>query len=340
MRGRSGGAFLGKGLLMALLLLVPFYCFCEGVRVFLPWKPAQDRLNQIQWNAPEPGCRMALLGDSVFNSQVGGDPPRTVWNRLGHYVGVDVFPATFSGARPLDILNGARWLAAQDLAPGAVVFIDIHPMRLMLAPGPPGGIYHKWAWVAVPPEWNPSVSGLERVLTYYYTRPFFLLTHPPVWEAFVNASLNLDAEKRKPNDGAVIWWERPNTNFPNLQEEMEKNGPRLIPEYLQLYDRTQTILREKGCRPIIVCTPFNRAMVEKSCTLEKAREIFAQVNETRNRLIAHLKQKGFEYVDLTEALPSEAFADVLHPNAVGNDRLARALSEWLKQNPAPSPAGE
>jgi hypothetical protein len=325
---------------MAFLLLVPFYCFCEGVRLFLPWKPAQDRLNQIQWNAPEPGCRMALLGDSVFNSQVGGDPPRTVWNRLGHYAGVDVFPATFSGARPRDILNGARWLARQDLAPGAVVFIDIHPIRLMLAPGPPGGIYRKWAWVAVPPEWDLSVSGLERALIYYSTRPFFLLTHPPVWEAFVNVSFNLEAEKRQLNDGKIVWWERADTNFPNLLKSMEENETRLISGYLQLYDRTRAVLREKGCRPVIVCTPFNRAMVEKSCPPEKAREIFAQVDEARNRLIEHLRQEGAEYADLTEALPSEAFADVLHPNAVGNDQLAHALFEWLKQNPAPALAGE
>jgi hypothetical protein len=337
--GRGGGTFLGKGILMLFLLLVPFYCFCEAVRLFLPWKAAQNRINRIQWDTPQPGCRIVLLGDSVFNAEIGGDPPRTLWNRLGHYAGTDVFPATFSGARPPDILNAARWLTRQDLARDAVVFIGIHPMRLMSSPGPRGGVYRKWAWVAVPPEWNPTVEGLERVLVYTWTRPFFLLTHPPVWEEFVNVTLNLEPKKRQLVEGKKIWWERIDDNFQVLQKSLEENGTRRIPEYLVNYDRAQSILRAKGFRPVVVCTPLNRALIEKYCTPEKAQEIFAQVEETRSRLIEHQKQKGFESADLTNVLPSESFADVLHPNAVGNDLLARAMLEWLTQNPAPSIVG-
>jgi len=332
-RGRGGWAFLAKGLLMVLLLGAPFFLLGEMVRMFVPWKAAQDRLNQIQWNTPQPQCGIVLLGDSVFNSQIGGDPPATVWNRLSFYSDIEVFPATFSGARPTDILSGARWLTQQDLARGSVVFLDIHPMRLMLPPGPRGGIYRKWAWVAVRPEWDPTLEGVERWITYTWTRPFFLLTHPPVWEAFLHGALKPAPADAPPNEGAVFWGDRTDNNFKNLKKSAQENETRLIPEYLQLYDRTQTVLREKGLRPVVVCTPFNRTLIEKYCAPEEAQALIALVDEARNRLIGHLDQKGFEYVDLTNALPSEAFADTIHPNAMGNDLLARAMFEWLVQHP-------
>jgi hypothetical protein len=101
----------------------------------------------------------------------------------------------------------------------------------------------------------------------------------------------------------------------------------------------EEVLSKQGIRPVFVLSPLNAALVHQYSDMRVSTE--QTLTSSHDYLVRELLANGYSFVDLFRELDSASFADLLHTNSRGDDAIAGALSDWLRERkPAHNPGGQ
>jgi lysophospholipase L1-like esterase len=326
--------FAGRAFLFVLVFVLPIFVADQAFQRLYPWQKAQDPRERILWDTIDRKTQIVLLGDSVFYSCQVDRPEDLLWNRLSQYTGQTVFPGALSGAMPVDFLDAARHVART--GGDAAVFVNLIPTRFLGLPGVNQEMMnfpqlHR-------PEWTPTFDGTEKFLEYALSQSFFFSRNAD--------TIGKSLKGRKPesyfgrgNSRNFIWSQRRDyseDSFERLRRKVNRlDGVPSVSD-CQMVGALQSILSRAGFRPVYVLTPLSRDVIAAySGGEDYATRLSTLLDTVRQRLTAYLDEQGVEYLDLTNAVPSEGFSDLIHTNARGDDLMAQAMADWLAQHPRP-----
>ena len=296
------------------------------------WRTSLDPRARLLWDSHYDGSSIVLLGDSSFASYYVDAPEDTLWSRLSAYSGKKVFPAALNGALPGDFVSAARRIAAI-WPPGTSVFIGIQPLR-RFDPGsrslPETTRYAHQLGLLVDLEAPAEAlaTRAERVARLEIARRSFLLRNQQ-W-----IQQDIDGHLRSPqyygagkNRDRV--WDRDGdyalTRLRSYEAAVASGEVERLP--FSWVESIHHILAERGIRPVVVLTPLNHRMLARFA--DQRSGIGSVIEASHNYLVSRLMDSDVEFVDFYRLLDSRSFADLNHANALGDDRVARALSAWL-----------
>jgi hypothetical protein len=308
------------------------------------WRAIQDPRTRILWDAVPDDSPIVLLGDSVFCSYFVSSPNQTLWNSLGRKTKSSVFPASLSGATPKDMVSMALRVAAS-WPKGSTVFVDIHPARIFSpsTEGIPTNTEFEEAFSGLVYRRDPSrsiKSDLDRYLLVSIASESFLFRNHEWILEYLSARLKGRLEWRERAECRNRRWDI-DGDLARLRLEklettlMRGGGEQCVP--VSWPATLHSILSEKELTPVFVLTPLNVRLIREYAKHPLALE--AQFSASHDCLVRYLAARKFVFVDLTDAFPSEAFADAIHTNALGDELLAQHLLEWLSQRPTQRAGG-
>lgn len=288
------------------------------------WQRGTENPRQrILWDRKDDGSRVVIVGDSVLASCYVDTPAQTLWARLQARLGAPVFPASLDGATPADLLLVARRVAARWPA-GTIALVGVHPARIFVDDGPVPETSRYEAWLD---DGSPFASRLGPFLAdhlflvgrYERLQEYFHGTLAPE-ASYYGAGVNRDRHWK--DDGFARW------RFDDLAGVLEAGGAHRLLTRLDWIDAMDAALRRGGLRPVFVLTPLNQAQLhEHAVGHERVLRVLAA---SRARLLDRLEARGHEFIDLYTALDAASFADLIHPNVRGDDRLAAALAAAVR----------
>lgn len=286
------------------------------------WKQGwQEPRERILWDPRCDGSRVVIVGDSVLSSYYVNHPRQALWARLSARLGVPVFPAVLNAASPEDIRLIARRVASL-WPPGTVALVGVHPARVF-APGAPQPSAGHYATRLVGRTFLlegqlRSLASQQLLVVRRYDRlREYLQGELKSEEEYYGTGIHRD---RRWNDGHSLARER----FDALEKTFENDGNRMVVsfEWIRLLHRE---LSNAGIHPIFVLTPLNHALLEDFVGPNQI--VPRTLSVSRTFLLEQLRAASLDYLDLYSLLDSESFADLIHPNARGDDRIAEAISQ-------------
>jgi hypothetical protein len=295
----------------------------QGVRRWLAGR--LDPRTELLRQGPSSSTRLAILGDSVFCSRYVDREQDSLWSQLARMTGLPVFPGALDGGRGGDLLAAARILSER-LPVGSRVFVDIHPVaawrRAEVSYG--AELFRGWGYVLSEP------TPLQR-LWNRAGRPLFAA--PIQWRDLM---LTLRGWSRasffgRPPTHDRIWSQ--DTDFPRARylafERTFTDGGIARPPDPEVVDELHEILAQRGIELVFVLTPLNRAMIAAWSTPAAGAAIREALVARHAANLELLRSRGYDFIDLYQAVPPEGFADFLHTNAEGDAILARAMADHL-----------
>lgn len=290
----------------------------------VPWRDYQDPRARLLWDGDYDGSPIVLIGDSEFSSYYVDSPAQTLWARLEAMRRVRVFPAALNGAKPDDMLAVARHVARAWPA-STVVYADVPPTRFVVTrvEEPPLGNYPDALMRrhGIPPAGAGPLQQLEAAVYRTAVRPFFLVRNreflgnivdrPEHFGRYAHHHRVWSADERFARDRFTMF---------------ERNAvldarPRPFDWLAEL----SAILSAANLRPTLVFTPPNEALIDAYAT-EPAR-LKEHLRQIQEAAIRYAREHGVDLIDLTGAIPSECFADLVHTNVCGDDIIARRMAD-------------
>ncbi len=273
--------------------------------------------------------RVALLGDSVFGSYYVDREAQALWSRVEALTGRRTLPAGLNAARGSDMVQAA-WFLAPRLEPGAVVFVDVTPLKVWLRePGWYEEEFRHYAGFLGEPlsapqrAWNAAAQPLVSRLLFPEDGP--LLATALVGRRHFEKGPYRDRTWDRPPDYARARYRK--------WLEAFHAGEATRPGDLGMLDEIAGALSRRGHRPVFVLYPLNRALITAFSPAPEAAAVLDHLAERHARTVAWLADRGLPVVDLVDLVPAEGFADLAHTNAAGDEAVARALAAWLAAHP-------
>ena len=331
-RGRSldqSASAAWRFVLKGVGLLIGFYVAALSANfVFsklVDWRALQDPRQRILWDDITPESGIIILGDSVFISGHADTETQTLGAVLSRDVGAPVFNGALNGADPPDFLKAAQ-LVAQRPGRGRTVILDIIPTRPLedRVPAGPGNY---------PTEFRRRVA--DDALSWVgvsLLRPLHIM----------DPTVLMNCLKRKKYFGSgeyrnTVWWNDGGQAIAKFRtfEKYWIPGGGLKP--FGWIREMAGILEGAGYRFVLVLTPVNEPLIRRYATQIDADECVARFAHGHSELLKYLSAERIAYVDASGKLSSNEFADLVHPNTEGDQRLADLIAGYLDdQNAAVS----
>lgn len=318
---------IGKfGLLCLPLVLLYFagYAIEHGTQ----WKAVQNPRTAILWGGQYDGSKIVILGASTVNSARTHSDDQALWSRLAALSGQPVFPGSLDGAQTTDVLYQAK-VVAKSWPAGTTVFVDVAPTKFV--PKTKTSTTDSGNWegrfanlVQIDnPKHKPSVylsNFLQPVAS-----AFFLFRNLNETGIYLKSLVTGEGWPGLANNRA---W----TSDALAQQLYERFTQSLQGNYLEPRERyflgVQSILGERGIRPVFVLTGLNKTLI-RQYGQNGGQEMIAMFEKNRADLKAYLESQHLLYLDLTDAIPSVCYADMVHANACGDQAMAENMNQWL-----------
>jgi hypothetical protein len=320
--GAKGAVFL---LGLAALLAAIDHLSTSGTQ----WDRYEDPRARMLWDGNFDGSRIVLLGDSVFASLYVNTLDDALWARLETYTDQRVFPGALNAARPRDVL-AATVQVSREWPPGTTVFISVPPTRFLVsrAPEAAGGNFADafFRRYGIVDARHASLARRMQGFAHGLLAPFLAVRAR-------SAVANLVDRPARPRWMRQRTWSDPGESARELFEFFEANLVLGAPSRpFTWLDETRHELEAAGMHPVFVLTPLNEALVRAFATKYPADVVLQHVRSTVSVVEAHLRASRAEVIDLTDAVPSGCFFDLLHLNTCGEDVVARRLAAWVQQD--------
>ena len=325
---------------LALLLLLAGIDWLAGALLARSpdWRHGADPRQRILSDHPNQGSTVVLIGDSVFYSTFIDREDQALWRQLEVRLGTRVMPAALNGASPSDMLAIARRVAR--LWPAkTIALVGIQPVRLFGPNHPeivPGGVYaqrfRRLGDGEAPHAGDWRIALDERLAAAVEQRSFLLRNREAIL-LFVESRLKRAQRQVVEQQHDAVWTSDDGSGLArwrNLEGMLARGGgEREVP--FSWVTGMNEALRASGIRPLFVLTPLNLEMLRRYGRLEVPSE--RMLAESHDYLVRQLEARGYEFIDLQSGLPSDCFADAVHPNVKGNVRIADAIASWLAARP-------
>lgn len=324
-------AFLGKAVLLAILLLAILFALGEAYRRFVPWQRFESPRTRMMWAEGYDGSDVVLIGDSAFCSFYVDSPRDTLWERIETLSGGKhkVFPGAMDACTPPDFVSAARWVA-RNWPEGTVAVIDIVPTRFAPTRTPKAaqGNYQEqfYAKRGIAQGEYSLAARARSVLKRGYYRLFFFRNPESLKNTVNGGPIDLN-----PNHRNIAWNSGlgdSRRTYPRLERDFLPDAPPLPVDWVAGVDDALT---RAGIRPLYVLMPQNTALIARyASSPEKARIIATRLRAINESTREIFRRRGYEFLDLSDACRPEDFYDLIHTNASGDRRIAEAIVEWLE----------
>jgi hypothetical protein len=315
-------------LVQTALFLVGLAVLLRGVDILVtsmtPWRSYHDPRARMVWDGEYDGTRLVLLGDSLFCSFYVDSLDDTLWARLEARTGQRVFPGALNGATPSDILAAAVRVS-REWPTDTTVFIDVSPTRFVVTrlEDPPMGNYPDtfFTQYGIDVE-NDGVARQLQGQFYQWLKPFFAVRTRSSLANMVDRR-----DYRKPF-GHFVWSksEYAMTRFALFERNLML-GAR--PQPLRWLRDMQKQLEDARMYPVFVLTPLNEALVRRFARVHSSESLLTYLGGIGVSVRQYLNENGAAFIDLSESLPADCFADLVHTNTCGDDLIAAGLADWL-----------
>lgn len=300
----------------------------------VPWQGPQDpRLKLLWFDSAEVNCKAVLLGDSIFGSYYVDSPEETLWSRMEAMSGARVFPGALTGSTALDIRRAAT-LVARTFPRGTVAFIDIHPERFIpnRLPEPPSGNYAERLDRMIAKE--SPLASLDDLVSFdpasRISANFFLYVHRDEFKKYLKSLFAKPVYFRKDVHRNRVW-HRDGTLARNRHDTFMKHirWEEGLKPFSWMSDAADT-LKRAGMRPVFVLSPLNVRLIEEYTSPGISGRTLEKLREARYGTATFLRENGIDFIDLSDDVPSDGFADTVHTNSHGNTIVAEKLASWLR----------
>lgn len=279
--------------------------------------------------------RYAMLGDSVFCSFYVDDESQTLWKQIEAGSGEPVLPGALNAARPNDIIRAAIYLGER-LKPGTVVFVDAIPGRF-------------WG--------ENSQSNNAKLATIMGDYDYSTL-NMPLSDLYLKLIVNVYAYKASIEDLKIIYrfvqnrhsldtyktryfrdkvfhnriWNRDGAYASEKFNAFIKSAvyANLGSYDFTKLDRIAEVLEKSQLKPVFVLTPLNTTLLDTYSKAESAK-VLSKFESYHEALRLHLASKSYKYLDYTDLVPSEGFADMFHTNILGDSLVSRKMTEFIRR---------
>ncbi len=322
---RAFGRLVAKGLWFAVSLAALLLGLESVLTSLTSWKRYEDPRARILWDGAFDGSRVVLIGGSAFASIYVDSLQHTVWARLESYSGERVFPGALNGARPPDFLAAAIHVS-REWPPGTTVFIGVPPTLFTMSrvPDPPAGNFADafFRRYGIDVTNRGAVRVLEGEIQRRVLSPFF---------AFRTRSALANLIDRPHQPGWMhhrVWSEEehPKQLFEFYEQHLIMNKAGRPFSWLEAVRQE---LQAAGMHSVIVLTPLNEPLVRSFARIYPADSILRYLRGNVAAARARLEQEGAPVIDLTDAVSTECFFDLVHVNTCGDEVMARRLAAWL-----------
>lgn len=292
------------------------------------WRVVQNPRTTMLWGGKYDGSRLLILGSSTLNSSRTDTSDQSVWSRLAARMGEPVFAGSLDGAQTADVHNQAKVVAASWPA-GSVAFIDVAPTKFVTkvktSSTESGNYTSRFANLVQIDNLQQKPSVYLGNLLQPLASHFFIyrnIDEVGVYlKSLVHGAVSQDLHNYR------VW-----TRDPVAGLLFEKFSASLHGSYVEDYDnyflKTQQILSARGIRPVFVLTGLNKPLIRQYAP-DGGAQMIGMFERNRSKLKQYMETHQLQYLDLTDAVPSECFADMVHTTICGDDALAAGMQQWL-----------
>jgi hypothetical protein len=264
-----------------------------------------------------------LLGDSVFCSLYVDNDNDTIWKKFESLTGKKCFPGAVDNLSNVDFINAAKY-SAHKMPSFSTIFIDILATRFTMRDTPKNG-YHGSEFDDV---WLKEKYVIYKYIGYLnvdYLKYLKLIISGKRTDRFKDAYYRIwdvDGNLAKIRyNGFVNQFNKDRRDQVNKKSAPEVN-------YL-LFDEVNDIFRNAKIKAVFVLMPFNKSLIYAYSDKKQADQIYFKLNKTYETTKAHLNEIKASYIDLSGAFSDNCFVDLYHPNAKGDEIIARSLADYV-----------
>ncbi len=304
------------------LLLYGLVALANTVFVHLvDWRAYQNPQERLLWDLDLPKTGLVMLGDSVFASSYVDSPKQTFSFLVQERSGKEVFNAALQGADPPDFLNAAELLTSNGMK-GATVVLDIMPNRFLefdQIENPAGNQARRFERLL---GRGPVASLVARI-----RRPLVILDSDILMNCFIRKTFfGVDPyrDREWDKDGDLA-----RRRFKVFQQQIEFGRLRSF-AWVQELNR---MLKHGDNKLVIFVTPVNEKLIEAYSSKGYAARCRVEFSRAHESLLSYLSRQGIPYIDASTQFGAEDFADLVHVNAHGEQRIAELIQAYLAGPP-------
>lgn len=325
--------FIAKMFLVIILTCFILMISGELFARFTPWQKYMDPRQRILWDNID--AKYVLLGDSVFCSYYVNSPDRTIWGRVKYHSGHNMFPASLNGAKTDDILNATKILS-RSLQTDSIVFIDIIPTRFtytnLVEPVVGNYNYSLRRLTNDLSDTKNTLMYLKNNADYYLAKISFLFRNK---EALKNLITGIDTPPKyyntDPHYNRV--WNKDGDFAAKRFETFRQNA--IYYKGLKPFAWTLILhkqLSERGIKAVFVLTPLNKDLIHTLTSKTNDSELVTFLDKSHSEFSNFMAKNGMHSIDLYNSANSNEFADMIHTNEQGDDRIALSIVNWIRQH--------
>jgi hypothetical protein len=286
------------------------------------WRAYQNPRERLFWDNAISQSDVIVLGDSVFDSSFVNSPQEAFDSIVQEMTGKRILNGALNGAEPPDFLNAAKLLVADGVS-GATVVLDVMPNRSVAfrRPEQAGGNF---------PGRFRRVLGddvVSRALAKV-RRPLIALDPDIVLNCLKHQKhfYGIGASRNR------VWYSDGDMALRRFEvfQQQVTFGPFQSLDWIKDAD---SIVKRNGNTLVVFISPVNISLIDAYASTEDARKYRALYSGAHARLVEYLRNIGIPYIDATDELDSDSFADMVHVNRRGNRRFAELIAGYLQSNP-------
>jgi len=281
------------------------------------WRACQNPRERLLWDLNPRRADLVILGDSVFVSSYVDTAAQTFSALLQQRTGRQVFNGALDGAEPPDFLNAAELLMSSGMK-GATVVLDIMPNRFLMfrhTESPSGNYARRFDRLL-------GEGGVSNLLAEI-RRPLVVLDPDILMNCMIRKkAFGVDPYRNRvwDKDGDLA-----DRRFAVFQQEAEFGNLRAFGWLRKL----NGILRSSDNKLVLFISPVNDRLIDTYSSAEYAARCHAEFSRAHDALVGYLDHQGLAYIDGSEQFNSEEFADLVHVNAHGEQRIAELIDAYL-----------
>ena len=311
--------FVAKALLLGVLFYAMSLLFSALFAQAWDWRSWQDPRKRLLYEPVPCDSDIILLGDSIWISSYVKSEEDTLWKVLEKLTGKRVFNATLNGADPPEFLNAVKLLPNREKT-GTVVFLDVVPTRFLprTFDEPAGGNYAE--------EFsNLAGDNLMGRAFVFLRKPLLVFDTDIVMNCLLRKTYFSIGDDRP-----RVW---------SKDSDFALKRFRTFERYIADADGLKRMdwitglkiaLDRKGYRLVIVITPVNQFLIKEYASNDQAEIYLTRIARAREALMRFLQENQIDYVDCSGDVDADGFADLIHTNARGDEKVAEKMAGYIR----------